>query len=188
MNNLSNPTYRSWSNMRSRCHNPNVKVYAQYGGRGIKICPEWDEFEQFAKDMGNRPNGLSLDRINPDGDYTRENCRWANYTQQATNRRNVKIFTINGESLCLTEWCRRFGISLSTVRNRLRLGMSPEAALMAQPLQIRPVGKSGARNIYRNWNKWEARVGKNYIGLFETKELAQAAVARFRKHDDGDER
>ncbi len=84
------PTYNSWSNMIQRCRNPHATGYNYYGGRGIKVCDEWvgeGGFIQFVSDMGTCPEGLSLDRIDNDGDYTPENCRWATWSTQVKNRR-----------------------------------------------------------------------------------------------------
>ena len=79
--------YKSWLAMKQRCNNPNNKDYARYGGRGISFCTEWLLFEQFYSDMGNRPSRQSLDRINNDGNYQPDNCRWATDVEQAANRR-----------------------------------------------------------------------------------------------------
>src|SRR5215831_891937 len=81
------PTYRSWQKMRARCNNPRNNRFSLYGGRGIKVCRRWDSFENFLADMGERPLGMTLDRIDPDGDYKPGNCRWATPTQQRANRR-----------------------------------------------------------------------------------------------------
>lgn len=81
------PTYRSWHSMIHRCSSPYTNGYENYGGRGIKVCPEWSDFEQFLADMGERPAGKTLDRIDPDGDYEPSNCRWATPVEQAANKR-----------------------------------------------------------------------------------------------------
>lgn len=80
------PTYTSWSAMKTRCDNPNHVFYHRYGGRGITYCERWARFEAFLADMGERPHGLSIDRINNDGNYEPGNCRWATQQQQVQNR------------------------------------------------------------------------------------------------------
>lgn len=81
------PTYRSWVAMRTRCHNPRRAAYPDYGGRGISICARWNSFECFAEDMGERPEGTTLDRIDVEGNYEPSNCRWATPSQQRRNQR-----------------------------------------------------------------------------------------------------
>lgn len=83
----ASPTYRSWQKMRSRCNNPRNNRWEEYGGRGISVCRRWDVFENFLADMGERPEGTTLDRINVDGDYKPGNCRWATPKEQRENRR-----------------------------------------------------------------------------------------------------
>lgn len=83
--------YLSWKNMMHRCYDSNMNSYHNYGGRGIKVCERWHKFENFYLDMGDRPINKSLDRINNDGNYSPENCRWATSVQQAYNRRTNKL-------------------------------------------------------------------------------------------------
>lgn len=85
------PTYQSWGSMIQRCTNPNTRAYKNYGGRGITVCSDWLDFTVFLRDMGERPIGMSLDRIDPDGDYTPDNCRWASAATQARNQRRKRL-------------------------------------------------------------------------------------------------
>lgn len=85
------PTYKAWQGMWERCTKPQHKSYPRYGGRGITIAPEWSSFERFLSDMGERPPGLSLDRIDNDGPYSKDNCRWATRLEQVRSRSSTKL-------------------------------------------------------------------------------------------------
>jgi hypothetical protein len=113
---FQSPLYRRWGDMKTRCSNPNFKQYADYGGRGIKVCERWRHFANFAEDMGPtfQPQ-LSLDRIDDDGDYCPENCRWADAYTQANNTRRNRRIEYRGEALTVNEWARRVGMKRSTL-------------------------------------------------------------------------
>jgi len=117
--------------MKQRCLNPNTKYYNDYGGRGIKICDRWlNSFENFMEDMGLPPSHKhSIDRIDPEGNYTPENCRWATDKAQARNRRNTVLIKIGDEAKCITDWLRIKDISPYTYYRRIRKGMTPEESL-----------------------------------------------------------
>lgn len=104
-NNMSRSgVYRSWYAMIARCTRPRNDKYKFYGGRGIKVCDRWLEFKNFYADMGDRPEGMSLDRINNDGNYEPGNCRWATDKQQKRNRSSNRRLTAFGETKTVPEW------------------------------------------------------------------------------------
>lgn len=118
------PLYLVWQAMISRCNNPHNRAFPNYGGRGIKVCERWLKFENFLEDMGERPEGMTLDRFpDKDGDYTRSNVRWANYVEQNNNRRdNVLVILPSGDSVNFEEAARRLKVSNVTLRKHLRAG------------------------------------------------------------------
>lgn len=123
-------TYNSWLAMKSRCSNPNYKSFQRYGGRGITVCDRWREsFEAFLEDMGERPDGTTLDRVDPNGNYCPENCRWATVNEQQNNRTSTILVTRCGRTMSVVEWCRELGKSPDSVYKRIRRGASPEEAL-----------------------------------------------------------
>lgn len=123
------PTYSSWSNMINRCQNPHSPDYHRYGGRGIQVCTRWGDFALFLADMGHKPAGTTIDRIDPNGHYEPSNCRWATRKQQGRNRRNNRMLTHDGETLCLSEWAERLGVVANAVRWRLIAGWSVSEAV-----------------------------------------------------------
>jgi hypothetical protein len=118
--------------MKWRCGNPKAQQYKWYGARGIKVCERWrNSFEAFLSDMGRRPSpGHSLDRIDNDGDYEPGNCRWATATEQNRNRRGLSLIEYRGETVCMTELCKRTGIPRTTLRRRLATGWPLERAVI----------------------------------------------------------
>lgn len=128
------PEYRTWAKMRRRCTVPGEPGYDRYGGRGIAVCERWagsDSFPAFLADMGPRPSlQHSIERIDNDGDYTPENCRWATKTEQARNRRSSRLLTINGKTCTVAEWAEVSGTTQYNIIQRLNvLGWSPEDAV-----------------------------------------------------------
>lgn len=133
--------YPVWSNMRSRCNNPKNREYHRYGGRGIEVCDKWlNDFQAFydwAMMNGydeTAPRGhCTLDRINNDGNYCPENCRWTTARVQANNTRRTRFIELNGERHSVTEWARRLGVNQSTLNMRLnKYGWSAEKALKTE--------------------------------------------------------
>lgn len=124
------PTYHAWASMKQRCYNAKQNRFARYIGRGIQVCERWrNSFIAFLEDMGEMPEGMSLDRIDNDGDYCPENCRWATATQQANNTHRTRYITINGEKRLARDMAEEFGISYGLVSNRLTNGWTLEQAL-----------------------------------------------------------
>jgi hypothetical protein len=129
-------TYMIWCGMKKRCSNPNTKHYENYGGRGIKVCERWNSFENFLTDMGDAPLGLSIDRIDNNGNYEPSNCRWATGKEQGANRRSTVLISAGGETKCVTEWALTVGISQGALWRRLKNGMPEEEAIFTPLLQI----------------------------------------------------
>jgi hypothetical protein len=114
--------------MKQRCDNPRSTYFLDYGGRGIRYCARWADFSAFLSDMGPRPFGMTLDRIDNDGPYSPENCRWATRRQQALNKRVTRWITFRGETKPLAEWAGLLGIGYAKTRKRLARGWPPDQA------------------------------------------------------------
>jgi hypothetical protein len=114
------PEYFIWRSIIERCTNPNNKDYKYYGGRGINICPEWRyDFKRFILEMGRRPSGLTIDRIDNNKWYSKENCRWVSQKTQNNNSRNNTILTFNNKSHTISEWGGILNINPGTISMRL---------------------------------------------------------------------
>lgn len=122
--------YGKWVSMLTRCYNPAEKCYPNYGGRGITVCDEWRDFKNFYTDMGDPGDGMSLDRIDPNGNYEPSNCRWLSMSAQARNKRNNRKLTVNGVTKISVEWAEETGIPCALINARIdRLGWSEEKAI-----------------------------------------------------------
>jgi hypothetical protein len=112
--------YGSWQGMKSRCNNPNDPEYKNYGGRGILVCDRWsNSFETFLSDMGERPENKTLDRIDPNGNYTPENCKWSSPKEQLRNTRFNKLINFRGRLITIPELSELCGIKIGTLRQRI---------------------------------------------------------------------
>jgi hypothetical protein len=116
------PLYWVWINMIRRCTNPTEKSYARYGGRGIKVCDRWNILNNFVADMGERPAGTTLDRIDNSGDYCKDNCKWSTRHEQGKNTRTNVHITIDDRTMIYSDWVRESGLPETTVRNRINRG------------------------------------------------------------------
>lgn len=132
------PLYKTWSSIIQRCTNPNNKEYHNYGGRGISVCSRWEDYNSFHQDMssGHKP-GLQIDRIDNDGDYSPENCRWVTPSENNRNRRNNKIISTPKGDMTIAEASETFNLSHRTLSYRLAHGWD------LSKLFIPPLGKRG---------------------------------------------
>lgn len=113
-------TYKIWVGMRQRCNNPKQKRYLDYGGRGILVCEEWNKsFEAFLRDMGDAPEGFSIERKDNNLGYSKENCRWATKMEQARNTSRNKMLTYNGKTQPMSAWAEEIGIGYGCLQSRI---------------------------------------------------------------------
>lgn len=130
------PTYRSWATMLTRCYNPSVSSYCDYGGRGVEVCERWRTFANFFADMGVRPKGMSLDRKNNDGNYEPDNCRWATRAEQNNNSRHNLLVTVSGATHTVKQWARLKAIPYPTLLYRVNQDWH-ESRLFTSPRPMR---------------------------------------------------
>jgi len=127
-----------WMSMIKRCERLYDKGYFNYGGRGITVCEKWHKFENFYEDMGSCPPGMTLERIDNDGNYCKENCKWATRVEQQNNRRSIKWIEYKGEIKNLTQWSKVLDINISTLRHRLYMyGWSVEKTFNTPTNRVR---------------------------------------------------
>lgn len=132
------PLYGIWNQIMLRCYNPNSSHYDRYGGRGISVCEEWHDFWMFVKwsdSVGGKPEKGEIDRIDNDGNYCPENCRWATRTQQNSNKSNNVVIEYNGKAQTLMEWSKETGITWQALNHRYHRGWSVER-MLTTPVQV----------------------------------------------------
>lgn len=180
--------YRIWTDMFQRCYNPNRHVYPLYGGRGIKVHPRWFDYALFLQDMGKTPfPKAQIDRINTDGDYAPDNCRWVTPLENNRNRRNIRRMTINGETLSVKEWSERTGVSYHTMCTRLNRGWSDQEVYLGvrekkepryRPDTVMATIRGETRRI-KDWCKilginYKLVMGRRYKGWSDEDALTRA--------------
>lgn len=138
----AHPLYKTWVHMIDRCCNPSNKSFKDYGQRGIRVAERWTVgtgsvtgFECFCLDMGDRPTGFTIERVDGNRGYEPSNCMWIAKGEQSKNRRGVKLIRLHGVSHTIPEWCAIHGISYWTAIRRISRGWSPDRAVTSQPRQ-----------------------------------------------------
>lgn len=167
----SHPLYLTWKSMLMRCNNPSVRGYKHYGGRGIRVCDRWQNdlgFENFINDMGTRPEGMTLDRIDVDGDYEPSNCRWATTEQQMNNRRGNSRIVLNGEFVTCSQLCKKYGFYYTWVAHQLHAGLDINFIIKKQ---LRPkderIGRSGRRAYAKDYGNHNRVVSDEVMRMLE---------------------
>ena len=155
------PTYQTWRDMHRRCNNPNHVGYSRYGGRGIKVCKRWSLYANFLADMGERPEGKSIDRIDNDRGYSPSNCRWATRDEQLNNRNRTTLVTIKGTTKSLVQWADEVGIRRRALRSRYDRGQTSEALL--KPLRDAKTVTLGG--VTRTLAEWSCHTGTSAQGM-----------------------
>ncbi len=141
----NHPLYETWVGMMRRCYVKTRRNYMFYGGRGIAVCDRWKKFDEFVSDMGERPNGMTLDRIDNNGNYSPENCRWIDFRNQCINRRSTRFISHDGKNQCLQDWANEKNINVATLHNRINdYGWSVKDALETP---VRKTKRSFAENL-----------------------------------------
>lgn len=123
------PEYGVWRAMIRRCRNKNVKDFHRYGGRGITVCERWNIFENFIYDMGRRPNGLTLERKDTNGNYEPDNCKWTTWKEQQSNRRDNHFLTVDGIKKTLSQWSELVGINQRAIGKRIARGWTAKESI-----------------------------------------------------------
>lgn len=180
------PTYNCWANMIGRCTNQKRPDFKNYGGRGIKVCSRWETFANFLADMGERQDGMSLDRIDVNGDYCQENCRWVPLPEQNHNRRDTLWVVLAGEAMSATHAAKHLSIPYERIRwavekygdNWIVYAASPTAGV----IQSNNTSGHPGVSLHKASGRFHARIEHNGVrrslGYYKTFEEAVAARVR----------
>jgi hypothetical protein len=139
------PLYKTWIEMICRCEASWKHNYKYYGAKGIKVCERWHDFEAFTSDMGEKPKGYTLDRINRFGNYEPGNCRWADKLTQANNTSFNRILEVDSERLTLAQWSRKWKVPMKTIWRRLQLGWEVSDAVKRTVRKHKPYEQANER-------------------------------------------
>ena len=178
--------YRVWRGMFNRCYNQNQKSYKNYGAKGIRVCDEWhgkEGFKNFIKDLGERPVGATIERINSRGNYEPSNCRWATRLEQANNKSNNRMITINGLTQTKSQWAKSHNINVSLFHFRVKNGMDPLEAL-TKPVAKRPNSTLTDDNIVEIRNSYPMITTPNLAKKFGVSKKAILNILHNRTYQD----
>ena len=165
------PLIHVWSSMHDRCRNPNFRQWDRYGGRGIKVCERWKSYDAFAADMGPRPDGYSLDRIDNDGNYEPSNCRWADKKTQQRNQSRAIYVTIEGDKYRAIELAELHGLPAPVIVSRANRGLPMSEVLSAKKLVNKDgLSLGGIANGKRQKAKTHCPKGHSYDDAIISKE------------------
>lgn len=171
-------TYYVWRSMRHRCSNPRSQAWANYGGRGIRVCSRWaDSYDAFVEDMGFAPDGMTLDRVDVNGDYEPGNCRWVGWDVQAVNKRSNHLITHDGKTMTVCQWADHLGISRDTLCRRLAVYKMPVAKALT-PESLVPATQCGTRHGYEKGCRCEFCRAANTLRCREQRARRQAGAAQ----------
>ena len=192
------PEYGIWKGMRTRCSDPTIKQWMDYGGRGIKVCPQWESnFSQFLSDVGRRPDPkMSLDRLDNNGNYEPGNVAWRTKKQQQNNMRSNARLTYKGETMTMTQWCERLGLNRTYVSHRLKRGKTVEEAFEEPVVERLKLKRKEPRTITykghtRTISEWavitgisqSAITGRVNRGCSPHDTLTKPAETKFRRNE-----
>ena len=164
-NKTRHPLYRTWQNMIARCENPSCPSYKNYGARGIKVCERWrNSFELFVSDMGEKPSPMySLDRINVNGGYQPDNCRWATRSEQARNKRAARYVTIDGNQIHVAELSENTGIDPRTLFSRASKGWDNKKILSKEPQWNNAESQKKAVKVHAEMKKAQTHCKRGHL-------------------------